>query len=276
MLLPLSSVVDAFAPVGLDRVQQAAALQDRVDTKYVILLDQFEALAECLRPTHAVLEIDGRRAFRYRSTYFDTPQLHAFREHMQRRRRRFKCRTREYLDSGLCTFEVKLKGRRGRTVKHRMPYDSVSRDELTEPAIAFLRACVERSYGRSPRDDLHAMLDVHYTRLTLVAPELGERVTCDFDLAFTARDGSVGRLAADRVIVESKSPRGSAVADRELRALGARPQSACSKYCLGVGCTNPQVANNPLRPLLRRHFCAGPAGERPAAAFAARTAQSAM
>ena len=70
--------------------------------------------------THRVLEIDGRRVFGYRSTYFDTPDLRLFRDHVQRRRRRYKCRTREY-DSGVRMFEVKLKGARGRTVKYRMP-----------------------------------------------------------------------------------------------------------------------------------------------------------
>ena len=46
--------------------------------------------------------------------HFDTPQLTAYRAHLQRRRRRFKARTRAYTDSGLNMFEVKLAGARGR------------------------------------------------------------------------------------------------------------------------------------------------------------------
>jgi hypothetical protein len=60
------------------------------------------------------------------------------------------------------------------------------------------------------------------------------------------------------VIVESKSAHGNATADRALRALGARPEADCSKYCLGVGYTNPRVNSNRMRPLLRRHFRAAP------------------
>ena len=127
-------VVDGFGPVGLAAVQEVAALQDRVDRKYVVSLDTFARLAERLSGSHAVLEIEGRRAFAYRTTYFDTRELRAYRDHVQRRRRRFKCRSREYVDSGLCTFEVKLKGPRGRTVKHRMAYDPARSDELSEPA----------------------------------------------------------------------------------------------------------------------------------------------
>lgn len=270
-----SRVAEALAPVGLDLVERTTALQDRVDTKYVVSAETLAALAEQLADTHRVLEIGGRRAFSYRTTYFDTEQLAAYRDHVQRRRRRFKCRSREYVDSGLCTFEVKLKGPRGRTVKHRMDYDVARRDELSGPALAFVGECVERTYGRRPDGELRPALAVAYTRITLVEPERGERLTCDFDLTFTAPDGTSGRLAEDAVIVESKSARGGALADRALRVLGARPEPVCSKYCIGVGFTHPQVKSNGLRPLLRRHFRAAPvaavalalgAGSTPAAA----------
>lgn len=249
-----SLVAESFRAIGLAELDAAAALQDRVDTKYVITQEQCAALAERLRGTHAVLEIDGRRAFGYRSTYFDTAELTAFRDHVQQRRRRFKCRSREYVDSGLCTFEVKLKGTRGRTVKHRMLYDRARRDEISEPAFSFLSECLERSYGQTPDGELLRALEVCYTRVTLAAPNLGERVTFDFELAFSAPDGAGGALKDDMVIVESKSPRGNAIADRELRAIGARPENLCSKYCLGVGFTRTDVKSNDLRPLLRRCF----------------------
>lgn len=239
-----SQIAKAFAAVGLEQLDAGAALRDRVDVKYLVPLDAFAALAERLLATHAALEIGGRRAFAYRSTYFDTPELVAFRHHMQQRRRRYKCRSREYCDSGAFAFEVKLKGLRGRTVKHRMPHKG---HELSEAAMAFLCECL----GREPDGALGPALTVAYTRVTLAAP--GERVTCDFDLTF---NGSEGRLDPGMAIVESKSARGNAVADRALRALGHRPQALCSKYCVGVALTRPVTANL-LRPLLR-HFVAVP------------------
>ncbi len=253
-----SFVAESFPSVGLAELERTAALQDRMDVKYVVTLEQFAALAQQLRATHSVLEIDGRRAFAYRTTYFDTAELRAFRDHVQQRRRRYKCRSREYVDSGFCTFEVKLKGARGRTVKHRMPYDVAARDALSEPALSFLRECVSGTYGREPEQGLEPALAVAYTRMTFAAPELGERVTCDFDLAFSAPDGTSGQLAAGAVIVESKSPRGNAAADRILRTLGARPADGCSKYALGVSFTRPGVRGNGLRPLLKRYFRAAP------------------
>jgi hypothetical protein len=252
------SVADAFPAVGLAELETAAALQDRVDVKYLISRAQLAELAGRLLDTHAVLEIDGRRAFRYRSTYFDTEDLTMFRDHVQQRRRRYKCRSREYVDSGLCTFEVKLKGPRGRTVKHRMAYDRQRRDELSEPAREFLRDSLLGSYGRAPEGELAPVLAVAYTRITFTVPGTPERLTCDFDLAFTAPDGTSGQLADDMVIVESKSARGHATADRALRAIGARRETALSKYCLGIGFTNPRVKSNGLRHVLRRHFRAAP------------------
>jgi hypothetical protein len=252
-----SRFADALPAIGLAELETTAALQERVDTKYVVPVGDLTGLVDRLGDTHAVLEIGGRRAFQYRTTYFDTDELRAFRDHLQQRRRRYKCRSREYVDSGLCTFEVKLKGLRGRTVKFRMAYDRTLRDELSEPALAFLHDCLERSYGRPPAGVLRPALAVAYTRVTLVGP--GERLTCDFDLAFSAPDGTSGRLAPGMAIVETKSERGSAVADRALRTLGARPERACSKYCLGIGWTRPSVKSNPLRPLLRRHFQGAPA-----------------
>jgi VTC domain len=258
-----ASVVELLPTVGLAELESCAQLHDRVDAKYVISLEQLAALTRSLRATHAALEIDGRRAFRYRTVYFDTGELRIFRDHVQERRRRYKARAREYLDSGLRMFEVKLKAARGRTVKHRIADDRARPDELSDPALAFLRDCLERSYGRAPDARLGPTLAVVYTRVTLVAPALGERLTCDFDLVFSAPDGSSGRLAAGRAIVESKSARGNATADRALRALGARPEDGCSKYCLGVGFTNPHVNSNRMRPLLRRHFRAAPAAAVP-------------
>jgi VTC domain len=233
-----SLVAERFPAIGLDRLDADAALRDRVDVKYVVPLDAFAALAGRLLPTHAALEIDGRRAFAYRSRYFDTPELRMFRDHIQQRRRRYKCRSRQYLDTGAYAFEVKLKGLRGRTVKHRMAYDG---HELNTAALAFLREHIGSDAV------LETALSVEYTRVTLAAP--GERLTCDFDLTF---NGSEGRLNRGMAIVESKSARGTALADRALRELGQRPQAACSKYCLGVALTRP-VAANLLRPLLR-HF----------------------
>ena len=51
------------------------------------------------------------------SVYFDTPRLDACRDHVQRRRLRWKVRSRLYVEDQLCRLEVKSRDGRGHTVK---------------------------------------------------------------------------------------------------------------------------------------------------------------
>jgi hypothetical protein len=102
------------APASLTEVTEQAALRVRVDRKYMVPVDHFGELMARLSQRYTVLEIDGRRAFAYESVYFDTSDLLTCRQHLQGRRRRYKVRTRAYLDTAYCAFEVKFNGARSR------------------------------------------------------------------------------------------------------------------------------------------------------------------
>jgi VTC domain len=253
----MPGIADGLRPLALEELTAAAELLDRVDRKYVVALEQLERLAERLHASHRVLVIDGRTSFAYCTTYFDTPLLGVFQEHVQRRRHRFKCRTRHYLDTGSHAFEVKLKGLRERTLKRRLPCEPLLDGRLPDPLLAFLRACLADAYGRRLDEPLQPSLLVGFHRTTLAAPGLGERVTIDTGVRFEGLDGGSGGLCADLAIVETKSRQGRAAADAALLALGARPLADCSKYCVGIGLTRPQARSNRFRPLMRRYFTTG-------------------
>jgi hypothetical protein len=127
--------VAGLPAASLAEVIERSALQARVDHKYLVPLERFAELAARLPDTYAVLEIDQLRGLAYESVYFDTPDLLTYRQHLQGRRHRYKVRTRAYLDSGVCMFEVKLKGRREQTIKARLPYP-VARPDTDQPAGA--------------------------------------------------------------------------------------------------------------------------------------------
>ncbi len=226
--------------VGLAELDATVPLQVREDRKHVVSLEALDELLARLAPTHAALEIAGRRRFAYDSVYFDTDALLTARAHVQRRRRRFKCRSRHYVDADACSFELKVKGPRGETVKHRVPYAVADHGRLTADAQAFLAEHIEDV------PDLAPVLQTTYLRTTLAGP--GERVTIDAELAL----GTV-RLRDGWVIVETKSARGAGVADRELRRLGSRPVSL-SKYVLGAGMTRMPALPNDSRQVARRYF----------------------
>src|SRR5699024_2095193 len=101
-----------YSPISLQQVTQVAGLQTRSDNKYLLTPEQFTDLIDGLPETTQALTIQGQRIFTYESMYFDTADLALFRAHRQRRRRRFKVRTRSYVDIAETAFEVKLKGYR--------------------------------------------------------------------------------------------------------------------------------------------------------------------
>ena len=109
--------------ISLDDMNARAAMLTRVDRKYVVPTDCLDELLALMNPATQILEIGGKIEQRYASCYFDTPELHSFMDTAHKRRRRYKVRTRSYLDSELAFLEVKTRGPRGHTVKKRMAYD---------------------------------------------------------------------------------------------------------------------------------------------------------
>jgi hypothetical protein len=253
----LNVALARLAPVPLAALDELASLQVRTDTKYVVDLERFGSLVSALGAEYGALEIEGRRVFRYDTVYFDTPDLVGYRAHIQDRRRRFKCRTRLYADSGVCCFEVKLKGGRGETVKRKLALDPADHGSLTPEAQSFL-AAVLAPYGLVPPAGLMPALATTYRRVTLLGR--GERLTGDFELALGTLDRQ-HRMAPGRLLLETKTERGNGTSDRLLRRLGARPEDSCSKYCLGVALAHGDLPDNRFRRLLRRHF--GPAPRAP-------------
>lgn len=246
----LEAAVAAREPIGLQKVNEGAALQTRVDHKYLLTPEQFTALAAKLDDRFRVLTIDGRRTFRYESVYFDTPEFEQYRAHRQGRRRRFKVRTRTYADTGLCMFEIKTKGRRGATVKHRIPHQMDDADRITDAAQAFLDGVLAAEYSMSPTE-LHPVMESDYRRATFVDPIDGERLTCDVDLLYT--DEARALQGPELFVVETKTASGRGAASTALSELGIRPVSM-SKYCVGIAMLNPELPANKWSRLLRRNF----------------------
>ncbi|GAB3497192.1 polyphosphate polymerase domain-containing protein [Nocardiopsis coralliicola] len=240
--------------IGLDEVVALAELQTRVDRKYLVPHRAAQWLERRLAAggDWAELEIGGRRGFRYSSTYFDTPDLLTYRQHAQGRRRRFKIRTRGYLDSGTATFEVKTEGARSTTVKERTAHPADRLGVLTPEAGEFLAAALDEAYGMAPPAGLAPSAVTTYRRRTLVDRSGRARLTLDDQLEFTVGRERVA-VPPGWVLAESKSAGPGTGADRALRALGVRPRRI-SKYCLAVMCLYPGTRGNAWRSTLAEMF----------------------
>lgn len=236
--------------VSLPEVVGGWSLQERVDRKYLLPLAAVIDLLHRPAASYAVLEIDGRRCFGYRTVYFDTPDLNTYRDHAQGVRRRFKVRIRRYTDSDLTRLEVKSKGVRSRTVKYALD----GTDRLDEPAREFVRQCLDTSYGPAFQPDIVGLLDggltMSYRRTTLVSGA-GERVTIDTDLKMR-NDHVRTLLLPGFALMEVKTTQTSSQTDRALLRAGHRPVSF-SKYVAGVELTTGQARRHHPR-LLREHF----------------------
>ena len=197
-----------LASTTLAELNGAAGLLTRVDRKYLVPLESAQELVNGLAADARVLEIDERRCFSYTSTYFDTPGLEAFMLTARKRRRRFKVRTRTYLDTGLCFLEVKTRGARGTTVKRRMGYHPDDASRLTGPGRAFVAACLASTGATGPAAargvaaTLRPVLATTYERTTLHLPDAEARATIDTALTWQ----HLGPVAAPGTAVVSAGP----------------------------------------------------------------------
>ena len=265
---------DSLAAVTLAELNAAASLLTRVDRKYLLPVHAAQDLVHALGDAQ-VLQIGRRRSFAYASTYFDTPDLDSYYLAARGRRRRFKVRTRSYLDSGLTFLEVKTRGGRHTTLKSRTEYDRT--DLLTEPGRRFVAECLATS-GACPQaradevaDTLMPALSTTYERTTLHLPEESARLTLDTRLAWiglpprgapaVGRTGSAGRrripvrAAGALAIVETKTPAAPSAADRWLWAAGHRP-AVISKYATGMALLHPELPANKWHHILTHELAA--------------------
>ncbi|MFC8683134.1 polyphosphate polymerase domain-containing protein [Microbacterium ureisolvens] len=245
--------LDRFDPVSLETLVAEASLLTRVDRKYVVPRAGVDAVMAALDPRTRVLEIAGARDFAYESVYFDTPDLLSFRMAAQPRRRRFKLRTRSYLDTGTSYLEIKTRGARGTTVKDRDEYDARLRDRLTDDArddVADAFAAIGVAAERA--DELDATLLTRYRRATLLAADGTGRATVDTALEWVQPDGR-GFALPGTVIVETKSGASPSDVDRALWRAGHRPATV-SKYATGLAALHPDLPRNRWARLLRGPF----------------------
>jgi len=178
---------------------EACALQDRVDTKFVLRAEEMDTLLSILVTDFAVVQSEESLVGQYRNQYFDTDEYRFLREHHRGRRPRFKVRIRHYLDRNMSALEIKEKAPNGRTVKIRQPLAFMS-NELSEQQRAFLDA-----HPRITAGALKPSVQVDFSRATLVSKQVDERLTIDTALVFSheEEEEALGTV----VVAEIKQPR---------------------------------------------------------------------
>lgn len=243
--------------VGLEELNAEAALQTRVDRKYVVPLGLARQLLATCQADMLVLEMGGARSFAYDSVYFDTAALDSYLLAAHGRRRRYKIRTRTYVDSAASFLEVKTEGAREATVKERIPYRLKDRARLTDEGLDYVRDTLTAAVGTVPSGVLEPVIETRYQRTTLYLPESGSRATIDTDVTWQ-RPSHQPWVLDDAVILETKSGSTAGPLDRHLWAHGVRP-SRISKFATGMAALRPDLPANRWNRTLRRSLALRPA-----------------
>lgn len=243
--------LDALRRISLDDVIACAPATTRVDRKYLIPVQRAEDLLAELPSSLRLLSINDRVTTSYRSTYFDTADLVTCRAHIQRRRRRWKARSRLYVEDGLCRLELKVRDGSGLTRKVFHASTPESYGQMNGVAAAFFhRQLLNHGVTDAPR--LEPAVEISYERATLADPESGTRVTIDLGVRAT-REHQAVEVDPSYLVVETKGGHAPGVTDRLLLGVGARPVSF-SKYAASASLMDPRVADNDVRHLLGRQL----------------------
>ncbi len=230
------TILQRFIPVSLNEMD-AAELLDRTDTKYVIHANLLPAILENLSNDYRILEVNGMRPCRYESLYYDYDDFAFYKMHHNGKGNRIKVRYRHYETTDKCFFEVKRKTNKGRTIKKRIPSESLETEMNADQKLFF-----EKWTHLNPAL-LKPSVETDFTRITLVKKDFSERVTFDFQLCFKYSD-SVKNFN-NIVIAEVKQSRYdyNSPVIKFLKLKHIIPRSI-SKYCWGVISLNESVKSN--------------------------------
>ena len=237
-----------MATITLDEMRDVK-LMNRVDTKYVVsegeMLTLLERMAEC---GYRVQIIDGVRACRYDTLYFDTEERDMYVAHHNRQLTRQKVRTRTYVETGLTFLEIKNKNNRGRTKKRRTEIARENFYSFADNAAA--RGFYEEN-GRYAHEAISPALSTRFVRITLVNPRLTERLTIDIALRYEDMRSHATASIPGMAIVELKQD-GNTISDlkRIMLDMRIRPLKV-SKYCLGTTLTVADIKHNRFKAKLR-------------------------
>ena len=247
--IPFSGPLESLPPISLEEMD-AVRLMNRIDTKY--LTDEstlLGVLRDAAVAGYRVLVADGSRISPYDSVYFDTEGLRMFSDHHNKRLRRQKVRTRAYVNSGDAFLEVKRKNNRGRTKKKRTGIPMQELPDFRADAAA-CRYLAEYSDFRA--EELLPTLETIFQRITLVNPDLTERITIDTNLRFKNIRTGLETSLRDAVVIELKQDGRSASEMKRILLRHRVKPARISKYCIAVTLTDPSARSNRFKVKVRQ------------------------
>jgi hypothetical protein len=217
-----------LSPFAISSLEESKTMSflKRFDEKFVLNTNAAFDFLKHIQNDYTLLQINNNTIQSYRTIYFDTPNLHCFNLHHNKRANRFKFRTRHYLNNGLVFNEIKQKLNTGKTVKFRQQRANFS----TEFDKEFKFWIENKGYAA---ENLTQQLCVNFNRITFLNKFFPERVTMDFELKY--KHNNMETTLNNTVIVELKKDRSHlrSACQNYFRKIHKAP-SKFSKYAIGI------------------------------------------
>lgn len=237
----LDQKLSSFRSVSLDELDKVKLL-DRVDTKFIFHSDQLPAILNDIQPFYRILEIEGIRNSSYETMYYDTSDFLTYMQHHNGKGNRFKIRFRHYMDSGLAFFEIKFRTNKGNTIKER-----IKKKDLFDLNSDGPRQLIAEKTGLKV-EDLNLVLNIYYSRITLVDNDFKERVTIDTQLRYENYKDE--KLLPCLVIAEVKQEKSGQSKMITVLRNHQVTKVRISKYCLGIIQLYDHIKKNNFKPKL--------------------------
>jgi len=236
----IDNTVRTFSTHGLSDLSNSS-LMDRVDSKFLIPINELINVINGCKNDYSVLKIAGRTKFQYNNLYFDSPNLDFYHHHHNQKLNRYKVRHRQYADVGSNYLEIKFKSNKGRTIKNRCL--------TTENALTALASNYSfiQDHGLINSKQLLPSQFCCYQRISLANKVCNERITLDLDINFSnalhqqGGENLPSYKLSNFFIAELKQEKLNRQSPffRLMRKMSLRPKGF-SKYCMGVSLTNNQ------------------------------------
>ena len=236
------NILNTFDTISLEEMSRVKLL-DRMDKKYMLHADQLSEMLLLLKNEYFVLEIAQKKFASYETTYFDTADYEMYTKHHNGKLNRYKVRFRTYADSNLNFFEVKFKTNKGRTKKSRVQLPDNKHCIEGDAEKLLLRKTNYTATMLSP------VLEVKYSRITLVNSNMTERITIDFGLNYNHNNKLFD--VPNLIIAEVKQEKTATSAFTALMQEKRIKTVSLSKYCLGITSTVENVKHNNFKPKIR-------------------------
>lgn len=232
-----SATLEKMSPVTLEEMD-GIKLMNRIDSKYLTTEEILSGvLSDAADAGYRVLSIGGARISGYNSIYYDTPLLKMYYDHRDKHLVRQKVRTRAY-ETGEAFLEIKRKNNKGRTKKKRtlIPASELMGFAADDAACAYLAGHSWFNAG-----DISPVLSTRFRRITLVNPDMTERLTIDTCVNFQNFRTGINTNLQDTVIIELKQDGRAASRMKGILLDHRIKPERVSKYCVALTLTDPSV-----------------------------------